>query len=103
MVSRLEDGQAHAWVEDHGVGIPEEALEPVFERYTRVESDVSRHIQGTGLGLPIVRQIVSMHGGRAWAESTPGQGSVFHVALPLESGIAGRAGRPDGDPRILRG
>jgi signal transduction histidine kinase len=43
----------------------------------------SRKIQGTGLGLPIVRQIVQLCGGKVWATSESGQGSVFHVQLPL--------------------
>ena len=74
---------AHVSVRDHGMGIPADALETVFERYARIESGAGRLIQGTGLGLPIVRQIVELHGGRAWAESTLGQGSVFQFTLPL--------------------
>jgi signal transduction histidine kinase len=65
------------------MGIPKEALEAIFERYGRVESSATRHIQGTGLGLPIVRQIVQLHGGTVWAESSVGEGSLFHVTLPL--------------------
>ncbi len=48
-----------------------------------MEAGTSRFIQGTGLGLPIVRQIATMHGGLAWAESELGRGSTFHVVLPL--------------------
>ncbi len=81
--SLREDGIAHVQVQDHGMGIPPEALEKVFERFSRIESGTSRYIQGTGLGLPIVRQIVQMHGGRAWAESIPGEGSTFQFTLPL--------------------
>jgi len=80
--TRVEGSAAHLVVRDHGIGIPEEALESIFERYGRVESRATRHIQGTGLGLPIVRQIVHLHGGTVWAESTVGEGSVFHVTLP---------------------
>jgi two-component system, sensor histidine kinase ChiS len=65
------------------MGIPKEALDSIFERYGRVESRATRNIRGTGLGLPIVRQIVQLHGGTVWAESTVGEGSVFHVTLPL--------------------
>jgi signal transduction histidine kinase len=80
--TRLEGNTAHIVVRDHGMGIPPAALETIFERYGRVESLATRHIQGTGLGLPIVRQIVQLHGGAVWVESAVGEGSVFHVTLP---------------------
>ena len=80
--TRVEGNTAHLVVRDHGMGIPKAALETIFERYGRVESLATRHIQGTGLGLPIVRQIVQLHGGAVWVESTVGEGSVFHVTLP---------------------
>jgi len=94
--TRVEGAAAHLVVRDHGMGIPNEALETIFERYGRVESRATRYIRGTGLGLPIVRQIVQLHGGTVWAESTVGEGSLFHVTLPLAaaaelSGVAGAA------------
>jgi signal transduction histidine kinase len=70
-------------IRDHGMGIPTEMLETIFDRYSRIESKVTATIQGTGLGLPIVRQIVQLHAGKVWATSEPGQGSTFHVRLPL--------------------
>src|SRR5207253_292441 len=75
-------------VRDRGMGIPGDALESIFERYGRIESRATRYIQGTGLGLPIVRQIMTMHGGQVWAESTVGEGSLFHVTLPLAEVLA---------------
>jgi signal transduction histidine kinase len=87
--TRVEGSAVHIVVRDHGMGIPTGALETIFERYGRVESLATRHIQGTGLGLPIVRQIVQLHGGAVWVESTVGEGSVFHVTLPR--GVAARA------------
>jgi signal transduction histidine kinase len=70
-------------VTDHGMGIASEHLEKIFDRYSRLETTETRAIQGTGLGLPIVRQIVQMCSGRVWATSESGRGSVFHVELPL--------------------
>ena len=87
--TRVEGNSAHIVVRDHGLGIPKEALETIFERYGRVESLATRHIQGTGLGLPIVRQIVQLHGGAVWVESTVGEGSVFHVTLPRGAAARG--------------
>jgi signal transduction histidine kinase len=87
--TRVEGNGAHLVVRDHGIGIPAAALETIFERYGRVESKETRHIQGTGLGLPIVRQIVQLHGGTVWAESTVGEGSVFHVTLPRGTAARG--------------
>ena len=52
-------------------------------RWSIAVLSATRYIQGTGLGLPIVRQIMTMHGGQVWAESTVGEGSLFHVTLPL--------------------
>ncbi|MFN8636424.1 MAG: GAF domain-containing protein [Chloroflexota bacterium] len=75
--------QAHLRVRDQGMGIPPDALDAVFERYARIDSEQIRTIRGTGLGLPIVRQIVELHGGRVWVESALGAGSTFHVTLPL--------------------
>ncbi|OLD53094.1 MAG: hypothetical protein AUI58_00690 [Chloroflexi bacterium 13_1_40CM_2_70_6] len=88
VTSRLEGDVAHVLVRDRGMGIPGDALESIFERYGRIESRATRYIQGTGLGLPIVRQIMTMHGGQVWAESTVGEGSLFHVTLPLAEVLA---------------
>jgi signal transduction histidine kinase len=89
LTTRAAGGQLLFDVRDEGLGIPRDALESIFERYSRVDSQATKDIPGTGLGLPIVRQIVQLHGGRVWAESELGRGSVFHVALPL----AGSSGR----------
>jgi signal transduction histidine kinase len=68
---------------DHGIGIAAEDLARIFERFYRVDPSRSRATGGAGLGLPIVRQLVLAHGGRVWAESTPGEGSTFSFTLPV--------------------
>ena len=80
-------GMAHFWVRDHGIGIAADSLEAVFDRYSRLATVKTRSIQGTGLGLPIVREICKAHGGRAWAESILGSGSTFHVSLPFDQRV----------------
>src|SRR2546426_11399277 len=86
VTTRADGPSIRLLVRDEGLGIPPEALETIFEQYSRVESEAMRNIQGTGLGLPIVRQIVELHGGKVWAESELGKGSVFNVTLPLAAG-----------------
>ena len=83
VTTRADHDQVRLDVRDEGLGIPPDALETIFERYSRVDSQATKDIPGTGLGLPIVRQIVQLHGGKVWAESELGRGSVFHVVLPL--------------------
>jgi PAS domain S-box-containing protein len=83
VTSQRESHDAHVCIEDQGIGIPADALERIFVPYNRIDSDTTRYIQGTGLGLAIVHEIITMHGGRVWAESTLGQGSRFNFTLPL--------------------
>lgn len=69
-------------VSDHGPGIAPEYLPYIFDRFYRIPNDKTH--PGTGLGLFICRQIVQAHGGQIWAESKPGQGAEFYVALPKQ-------------------
>ncbi|MBE9156985.1 PAS domain S-box protein [Nodosilinea sp. LEGE 06152] len=73
----------HLSITDQGRGIPPDKLELIFERFQQVDASDARAKGGTGLGLAICRQIVHQHSGDIWAENTPGQGSSFHVLLPL--------------------
>ena len=68
---------------DQGVGIAPEHLNRLFEKFFRVESGLGRHVVGSGLGLPIAQTIIESHGGRIWAESKLGEGSIFYFTLPL--------------------
>lgn len=70
-------------VEDSGVGIPEDALEHIYERFYRVDKSHSREIGGTGLGLAIARNIILMHRGAIKVFSTEGEGTIFNVRIPL--------------------
>jgi signal transduction histidine kinase/CheY-like chemotaxis protein len=78
------NGQLIIGVQDHGLGLPPEALPRLFEKFYRVDNSDRRSITGTGLGLAISRKIVEAHGGRIWAESPGlGQGSRFCFTLPV--------------------
>lgn len=70
-------------VEDSGIGIPEESLEHIYERFYRVDKSHSREIGGTGLGLAITRNAVLMHRGAIKAYSTEGEGTIFTIRIPL--------------------
>jgi PAS domain S-box-containing protein len=74
----------YIWVEvrDTGVGIPAEAVPKIFDRFYRVKDEKTRHVVGTGLGLPIVKGIVEAHLGTVEVESEPGKGSTFRVLIP---------------------
>ncbi len=73
-------------VRDSGVGISRENIERIFERFYRVEGGNFQDAPGTGLGLPIVRSLVEMHGGEISVESEPGVGSTFTFSLPCVNG-----------------
>jgi signal transduction histidine kinase len=71
-------------VADTGIGLREEDLERIFEPFVQVESSASRRYQGTGLGLPLTKRFVELHGGKIWAESEgEGKGSTFHFVIPV--------------------
>lgn len=80
---RTSEDQVLLSVRDHGIGISEQHLERVFERFYRVDRGRSRSSGGTGLGLSIVNNVARTHGGSVVAESVPAAGSVFTMALPL--------------------
>jgi PAS domain S-box-containing protein len=77
-------GQLHIAVQDTGIGIAPERLDAIFDPFTQADATMTRRFGGTGLGTTISRQLVALMGGKIWAESTPGEGTTFHVVLPLE-------------------
>jgi PAS domain S-box-containing protein len=70
-------------ISDTGIGIPAEHIDLIFEKFHRSDDKLTSAIEGTGFGLAITRQIVEHHGGRIWATSTHGKGSMFTFTLPL--------------------
>ncbi len=70
-------------VRDTGIGIDLDVLPKLFERFSQADQSTARQFGGAGLGLAISRQLTEVMGGKLWAESQPGQGSAFHVLLPL--------------------
>jgi signal transduction histidine kinase len=80
---RATEGRARLWVDDQGPGIPAADRERIWERFWRLERDRGSSIAGTGIGLSVVRELVALHGGRAWAEDAPEGGARFVIELPL--------------------
>jgi len=70
-------------VSDMGIGIPNDQLERIFERFYQVNGSPTRRFGGTGLGLALVKKAIEAHGGEVWAESQEGQGSTFFFTLPI--------------------
>lgn len=78
-----DNGMAKVGVRDRGIGIPADQLAHIFSRFYRVTEN--KNVSGLGLGLYLSQQIIERHHGRIWAESTPGEGSVFYFTLPIEN------------------
>jgi two-component system phosphate regulon sensor histidine kinase PhoR len=68
---------------DTGIGIPSQELPRIFERFYKVDRSRNREIGGSGLGLAIAKHLIEGHGGRLWADSEEGKGSVFYFTLPI--------------------
>jgi CheY-like chemotaxis protein len=82
-----DEDMVYVSVEDTGEGIPEEKIPLVFEPFRQVDGSPTRRAQGTGLGMPISRQYIEMHGGRMWLESEYGIGSKFTFCVPIEGPV----------------
>ncbi len=84
-IRAAEEGEI-VWfeVEDTGIGIPEDKLDAVFERFTQVDDKMNRRQEGTGLGLAMVKQLVKIHAGRVTVRSNLGVGTTFRVELPKQ-------------------
>ena len=72
-------------VEDEGIGIAENEYLHAFDKFAQIENSLSRKAGGTGLGLPIARQLLEAHNGAIWCDSVLNKGSNFHFAIPVDS------------------
>jgi signal transduction histidine kinase len=79
--ARRGDGEVHVAVRDTGVGIGADDLPRVFDEFRQVGQATAK-AEGTGLGLPLAKRFVELHGGRIWVESAPGVGTTFTFSLP---------------------
>ncbi len=77
-----DDQHVRIWVRDQGLGLPADSHEDIFERYFRVSDKDHRKISGTGLGLPLVKEVLRAHKGRVWVESSVGRGATFFLEFP---------------------
>lgn len=84
------DEYIRIWVEDTGIGIPNDKQQLIFEPFEQVDASASRHHTGGGLGLSIARELVELHGGQLWVHSAGGLGSIFYFTLPIAAGLRPR-------------
>ncbi len=84
-IKPLEGEYVIVSVKDEGIGIKPENLLKAFEQFTQIENSLTRKVGGTGLGLPIAKQLIKAHKGAIWCDSEEEKGSNFHFALPVKS------------------
>jgi signal transduction histidine kinase len=103
LLRRREDGGAEFVVRDNGCGMSESEIEIALERFGQVDSGLSRRHEGTGLGLPLARQLAELHGGSLTLESEKGRGTTATLILPPSRVVCAEPGEPGGhtDPATL--
>ncbi len=84
--ARAAGGELLVEVEDTGIGMEESELPKAFSEFVQLDDDMDRRAGGSGLGLPLARRLVELQGGRLWAETRKGEGSVFRFTLALAEG-----------------
>ena len=82
-IKKLQGNYLLVCVEDHGIGIERKDLNHVFDKFAQIENSLSRKVGGTGLGLPIARQLMEAHNGAIWCDSEVGKGSKFYFVIPV--------------------
>jgi signal transduction histidine kinase len=88
VTAKAVNGYFNVSVADTGPGIPQQEQTRIFDQFHQVDSSLNKAKGGTGLGLAIAKQIVEMHGGRIWVESTVGKGSTFQMEIPARAEVA---------------
>jgi signal transduction histidine kinase len=91
VTARAVNGNFAVSAADTGPGIPEQERTRIFEQFHQIDNSNTKAKGGTGLGLAIAKQIVEMHGGRIWVESTLGKGLTFQMELPTRAEFQKRA------------
>jgi signal transduction histidine kinase len=87
VTAKIANGYFNVSVIDTGPGIPPDHQTRIFDQFHQVDSSNTKAKGGTGLGLAIAKQIVEMHGGRIWVESTLGKGAAFTMELPIRAEV----------------
>jgi PAS domain S-box-containing protein len=95
LTMRMEEDQLYTAVTDTGIGIAPDDLPIVFEQFRQVDGSLTRTVGGTGLGMPISKKLVELHGGEIGVQSAQGQGTTFWFTLPKDQAVRQK---PDTDP-----
>ena len=82
-IKNLQGNYLQVCVEDHGIGIERKDLNHVFDKFAQIENSLSRQVGGSGLGLPIARQLMESHNGAIWCDSEINKGSKFYFVIPI--------------------
>jgi signal transduction histidine kinase/glycerol-3-phosphate cytidylyltransferase-like family protein len=82
-IKSLQGNYIQVCVEDHGIGIERKDLNHVFDKFAQIENSLSRQVGGSGLGLPIARQLMESHNGAIWCDSEINKGSKFYFVIPI--------------------
>ena len=85
-IENMPDSSVKISIKDTGVGIPEEEAKNLFNKFFRASNISKTKIEGSGLGLYIVKNVIEKHGGKIWAESVLGRGTTFFIVLPTNAG-----------------
>ncbi len=84
VAATYDDYQVIVSVQDTGIGIPPDKMDAVFEQFQQVDSSSTRRYEGTGLGVPLSKRFIELHGGDMWLESQIGEGTTFYFSLPID-------------------